>query len=143
MAAANAPHLMCVLDESQGRHCFTITGVITSIQNWERLFEPSWKAALEAAKLYDIVDSQGVPILHPFHMTDFESRFKPFDRFTNEKRIELQSGLIDILNRTRLFVVSAQLPLSVFDAVCKSEGFRDEYKLKYLPCFVELYTNLY
>src|ERR1700728_1857082 len=102
MSAAKSSQLKCVLDESQGKHVFTVTGVISSIQNWDRNFQPSWIAALEAAKLYDVVDQHEVPVLYPFHMTDFESRRRPFDRWTREQRIELQSRLIDILNGARL-----------------------------------------
>ena len=128
MSTAKSSQLKCILDESQGKHVFTITGIISSNQNWDYSFQPSWKAALEAAKLYDSVDQQGAPVLHPFHMTDFESRRKPFDRWTNEQRIQLQSRLIDILNGARLFYVSAQLPLSVFQEVCEDEGIRGNYK---------------
>jgi hypothetical protein len=94
-------------DESATGVVFGMGAFIADRAEWDA-FQDIWRDALKRAGL---VDRSGD--LLAFHMTDFESRQPPFDKWDNTKRVAVISELIEIINRTfRLgVVVSCSLEL--------------------------------
>ncbi|MEO7144364.1 MAG: hypothetical protein ABI165_12775 [Bryobacteraceae bacterium] len=95
-------------DESGSANIFVLSTYIATVESWAR-FEGSWKATLEEAGLRDESGK-----LQPFHMSAFESRFKPFDTWNNAKRVRVLRSLIETIHATQAIGVTVALPLDLY-----------------------------
>ena len=78
-------------DESETARVFGLGAFIADVGEW-RVFQERWRKVLERAGMFDECGT-----LLPFHMSDFESRFSPFDAWDDEKRARVISTLIEIM----------------------------------------------
>jgi len=118
------------VDESITNRVFSITALFGSTFNWMRL-QAYWPNVLRQFGLSS-----------PFHMSVYESRLPPFDKLSPEARIGLVQELIDAINRTQIFIFTARIPTSSCDAVLPGDD-PQRYRLQYLTCFGEIYSDLF
>jgi hypothetical protein len=82
--------LEAYLDES-GTHTdspiVTVGGLMATTEDWRRLSD-SWRAQLDRYQV------------SYFHAAEFEARRGPFQRLGSDDRLELQTGLIDLIRNT-------------------------------------------
>ena len=127
-------------DESGSSRVFVLSIYIAQVERWAAL-EFEWKAILEDAGLKD----QDGKVL-PFHMADFESRIKPFDTWSNDKRKAVLGSLIKTIHTAEAYGFSVALPLHQYQTLKINPHLQMDHRLHrvmhYMICFYSLHVPL-
>jgi len=127
------------IDESYSSRVFVLAGYIAPDSRWHR-FKERWASLLSAEGHF--TRENGIEVVLPFHMTDFESRQKAYAQWDEAKRVRIIKGLIDIINETFEYAFTVALPLEILKRECPSvlmDRPKQQLLTKYMLCLNELY----
>lgn len=81
-----------------------VTGYLSSDEEWAK-FEPCWQNVLDRFKL------------EMFHMTEYETRQRAFEAWSNEMRTDFLGQLIDLVNRYTIVGVGVGILMDDYGAL--------------------------
>lgn len=87
-----------------------VTGYLSSDEEWAK-FEPCWQNVLGRFKL------------EMFHMTEYETRQRAFEAWSNEMRTDFLGQLIDLVNRHTIVAVGVGI---LYGRLCGIAGRRTQ-----------------
>lgn len=105
-----------------------VTGYLSSDEEWAK-FEPDWQDILKRFKL------------DMFHMTEYETRKRAFESWSNDTRTDFLGQLIDVINRRTIVAVGVGILMDDYAGL--SEDDRRRLGHPYVMCGLKVVADTF